>query len=169
MGSFAGYSVSVCTFEIVRLFCNGCFFWCCDLLDSFFGLFFPRPKTSYSSSCTYHSTFPLPRDFLDVIFLLRPCLLFRSPEAVLFFLCLKKTCDVWRRLVMPEEAFHTRRHGPWRRHQESCFVALRTPIWLSHTHFAWQTKLWLSEDVSVRFNQNLLKQCTHKYYKRLPV
>ena len=83
----------------------------------------------------------------------------------------------WRRLVMSEEdswclkkrgeAFHTRRQGPWRRHQESCLVAHKTPIWLAHTHFAWQTKLWLSEDVSVRFNQNLLKQCTHKYYIRL--
>ena len=80
----------------------------------------------------------------------------------------------WRRLVMseedwwclkrPGEAFHTRRHRPRRRHQESRLVAPKTSIWLSHTHthFAWQTKLWLSGDVSVRFNQNLLKQCTHK-------
>ena len=154
MGSFAGYSVSVGTFEIVRLFFNGFFFSCRDLMDCFFGLFFPRPRTSYSSPYTYHSTFPLPQDFLDVIFLSRPCLLFRTPEhfffydqpeAILFFLCLKKTCDVWRRrLAMPEEAFHTTRHRPRRRHQEFSLVAPSTPIWLAHSHFAWQTKLWLS-------------------------
>jgi len=83
----------------------------------------------------------------------------------------------WRRLVMsekdswclnkPDEAFHTTRHRPWRLHQEFRLVAPRKPIWLSHTHFAWQTKLWLSEDVSVRFNQNWLKQCIRKYYIRL--
>ena len=122
MGSFAGYSVSVSTFEILQLFStafssaffNGFFFWCCDLMDCFFGLLSPCPRTSHSSSCTYRSTFPLPQDFLDVIFFSRPCLLFRTPEdflfydqpeAVLFFLCLKKTCDVWRRLMMPEEAW----------------------------------------------------------------
>ena len=99
----------------------------------------------------------------------------------LFFLRPTRSCFsfsyAWRRLVMsekdswrlnkPDEAFHTRRHRPWRLHQEFRLVAPRKPIWLSHTHFAWQTKLWLSEDVSVRFNQNLLKQCTHKYYIRL--
>jgi len=177
LGCFAGYLVSVSLFEIVRLFFQRLFV----LMLRFDGLPFwtfilPRLRTSYSLPSTYHSTFLLPQDFLDVNFLLRPCLLFRTPEdfffydqpeAVLFFLCLKKTCDVWRRLVMPEEAFHTTRHRPRRRHHESSLVAPRTPIWLAHSHFAWQTKLWLSEDVSVRFNQNLLKQCTHKYYIRL--
>ena len=133
MGSFAGYSVSVSTSEIVRLFFNGIFsmafsstllngffFRCCDLMDCFFGpFFFPRPRTSYSSPCTYRSTFPLPQDFLDVIFWLRPCLLFwtaedfflyNQPEAVLFFPCMKKTCDVRRRLVMPEEAWRSFPH-----------------------------------------------------------
>ena len=85
----------------------------------------------------------------------RSCFGFPMPEEDLW--CLKK----------PDEPFHSRRHRPRRRHHESRLVAPRTPIWLSHTHFAWQTKLWLSEDVSVRFNQNLLKQCTHKYYIRL--
>ena len=174
MGSFAGYSVSVSTFEIVRFFSTAfssdVAIWWIAFLD----VFFPRPRTSYSSPCTYRSTFSLRQDSLDVIFLSRPCLLFRSAED--FF---SKTDQklfwfsyAWRRLVMseedswclkkPDEPFHTRRHRPRRRHHESRLVAPRTPIWLSHTHFAWQTKLWLSEDVSVRFNQNLLKQCTHK-------
>ena len=137
----------------------------------FWTFFFPRPRTSYSSPCTYRSTFPLPQDFLDVIFLSRPRLLFRTPEdfffydqpeAILFFLCLKKTRDAWRSLTklstLEDIVLDV---------QESRLAALKTPIWLLHTHFAWQTKLWLSEDVSVRFNQNLLKQCTHKYYIRL--
>ena len=170
MGSFAGYSVSVCTFEIVRLFCNG--------------------FSSDVAICWI--------PFLDFFFLVRRPRTVRLAHTIQLFLCLETSwmpflcCGLvysfghqkqfwfsyaWRRLAMceedwwclkkPEEAFHTRRHGPWRRHQESRFVALRTPIWLSHTHFAWQTKLWLSEDVSVRFNQHLLKQCTHKYYLRL--
>ena len=86
----------------------------------------------------------------------RSCFGFPMPEEDLW--CLKK----------PDEPFHSRRHRPRRRHHESRLVAPRTPIWLSHTHFAWQTKLWLSGDFSVRFNQNLLKQCTHtEYYIRL--
>ena len=177
MGSFADYSVSVITFEIVRLFFNGFFFWCCNLMDCFFWTFFSTPEDLVQFALhipfNFSSASKLPGCHF---FLSRPCLLFRwpedffrydQPEAVSFFLCLKKTCDVWRRLVMPEEAFHTRRHHPQRRHQDSCLVAPRTPIWPSRTHFAWQTKLWLSEDVSVRFNQNLLKQCTHKYCIRL--
>ena len=175
MGSFAGYSVSVSTCEIVRLFFNGFFFWCCDLMDCFFGRFFPRPRTSYSSPCTYRSTFSLRQDFLDVIFFWHGLVYsigHQKTDQKLFWFSY-----AWRRLVMseedswclkkPDEHFHSRRHRPRRRHHESRLVAPRTPIWLSHTHFAWQTKLWLSEDVSVRFNQNLLKQCTHKYYIRL--
>ena len=184
MGSFSGYSVSVGTFEIVRLFFNGFFsttfssdvaIWWIALLD----FFFPRRRTWYSSPCTYRWNVPLPQDFLDVIFLVaalstlsdtrrlfflwptRSCFLFPMPEEDLW--CLKKT----RCLNKPDEAFHTRRHRPWRLHQEFRLVAPRKPIWLSHTHFAWQTKLWLSEDVSVRFNQNLLKRCIRKYYIRL--
>ena len=141
----------------------------------FFGLFFPRSRISYSLPSTYRPTIPLPQGFWDVIFLSWTCLLFRTPKdffcydqhAVLFFLRLEKTCDAWRRRILPDKAFHTTRHRPRRRHQESHLVAPRMPIWLSHTHFSWQTKLWLSEDVSVRFNQNLLKQCTHKYCIRL--
>ena len=184
MGSFAGYSVIVSTFEIVRLFFNGFFsttfssaffnnffFWCCDLMDCLFGLFFfPRPRTSYSSPCTYRSTFPLPQDFLDVIFFSRgPVYSFGHQKTFFSMTNQKLSCFscAWRRLVMseqdswclkkPGEAFHTRRHRPRRRHQDSRLVAPQTPIWMSHTRFAWQTKLWLSEDVSVRFNQNLLK------------
>ena len=121
MGSFAGYSVSASTFEksfgffstaFSSAFFSGFFFGFFQrlflLMLRFDGLpswtfFFPRPRTSHSWPCTYRSTFPLPQDFLDVIFFSRPCLLFRTtedflfydqPEAVLFFLCLKKTCDV---------------------------------------------------------------------------
>jgi len=80
--------------------------------------------------------------------------------------------NTWRRLVMPEEDSWCLTKLSTLEDivldvQESRLVALRTPIWLLHTHFAWQTKLWLSEDVSVRFNQNLLKQCIHKYYIKL--
>ena len=174
MGSFAGYSVSVSTCEIVRLFFNGFFFWCCDLMDCFFGRFFhargPRTvrlahtvqlflcvKTSWMSFFCHGLVYSFGHQKTD--------------QKLFWF------SYAWRRLVMseedswclkkPDEPFHTRRHRPRRRHHESRLVAPRTPIWLSHTHFAWQTKLWLSEDVSVRFNQNLLKQCTHKYYIRL--
>ena len=80
--------------------------------------------------------------------------------------------NTWRRLVMPEEDLWCLTKLSTLEDivldaQESLLVALRTPIWLLHTRFAWQTKLWLSKDVSVRFNQNLLKQCIHKYYIRL--
>ena len=72
-----------------------------------------------------------------------------------------------RWMKKPHHAFHARRHRPPRRHRELRLVAPRTPIWLSHTHFPWQTKLWLSEGFSVRFIQNLLKRFPHKYYIRL--
>ena len=181
MGSFAGYSVSVSTFEIVRLFFNGFLFWCCDLMDCFFGLSFSTTEDLVQFALHFPFNFSsasrLPgRHF----FLSWTCLLFRTAEDFCFAMTNQKLfcfSYAWRRLVItqedswclkkPDAVFHTRRHRPRRRHQESDLVAPRTPIWLSHTHFAWQTKLWLSEDVSVRFNQNLLKQCTHKYYIRL--
>ena len=101
MGSFAGYSVSVSTCEIVRLFFNGFFFWCCDLMDCFFGRFFPRPRTSYSSPCTYRSTFSLRQDFLDVIFFWHGLVYSfghqKSDQKLFWF------SYAWRRLVMSEE------------------------------------------------------------------
>ena len=195
MGSFAGYSVSVSTFEIVRLFFNGIFsmafssallngffFWCCDLMDCFFGPFFSTPEDLVQFALhipfNFSSASRLPGCHFfgcDLVYSFGHQKTFFSMTNQKLF-CFSRA---WRRLVMseedswclkrPGEAFHTRRHRPRRRHQESRLVAPKTPIWLSHTHthFAWQTKLWLSEDVSVRFNQNLLKQCTHKYYIRL--
>ena len=146
--------------------------WWINLLD----FFFPR---RYSSPCTYRSSFPLPQDFLDVIFFCRGLVYSIGHQKTFFSMTNQKLFSfsyAWRRLVMsekdswclnkPDEAFHTTRHRPWRLHQEFRLVAPRKPIWLSHTHFAWQTKLWLSEDVSVRFNQNWLKQCIRKYYIR---
>ena len=160
MGSFAGYSVSVSTFEIVRLFFNGIFqwlflrlFWTAFSSDvaiwwiAFLDLFFPRPRTSYSSPCTYRSSFPLPQDFLDVIFLVATLSTVLDTRRLFFSMTNQKLfcfSRAWRRLVMseedswclkrPGEAFHTRRHRPRRRHQESRLVAPKTPIWLTHTH-----------------------------------
>ena len=160
MGSFAGYSVSVSTSEIVRLFFNGIFsmafsstllngffFRCCDLMDCFFGPFFfhargPRTvrlvhtvqlflclKTSWMSffGCDLVYSFGQQKTF------------FCMTNQKLF--CFSRA---WRRLVMseedwwclkrPGEAFHTRRHRPRRRHQESRLGAPKTSIGLSHTH-----------------------------------
>ena len=175
-GSFAGYSVSVGTFEIVWLFFNGFFFWRCNFMDCSFGLF------------SFHAGGPRTvrlAHTVQLFFCLKTSGFHIFCRGLVYSFGHQKTFSMtnqklfcfsyaWRRLVMseeyswclkkPDEAFHTRRHRPRRRHQEFRLVAPRTPIWLSYTHFAWQTKLWLSEDVSVRFNQNLLKQCTHKYY-----
>ena len=186
MGSFAGYSVSVSTFEIVRLFFNGisssAFFSTLRFDELLFWTFFSTPEDLLQFALhipiNFSSTSKLPGCNLFVATLST-----LSDTRRLFFSMINQklfcfSC-AWRRLVMseqdswclkkPDEAFHTRRHRPRRRHQEeSRLAAPKTPIWLSQTHFAWQTKLWLSEVVSVRFNQNLLKQCTHKYYIRLP-
>ena len=113
--SFGFFSTASLQRLFLRLFFNGFFFGRCSLMDCFFGLFFPRPRTSYSSPCTYRSTFPLPQDFLDVIFLSRPCRLFRTPEDFFFLWptrscfvfpvpeedlwCLNKTRDAWRSLT----------------------------------------------------------------------
>ena len=112
MGSFAGYSVSVGTFEIVRLFFNGFFFGFFQRLfllmlrfdGLLFGLFFSTPEDLVQFALhipfNFSSASRLPGCHF---FFSRPCLLFRTPEdflfydqpeAVLFFLCLKKTCDV---------------------------------------------------------------------------
>ena len=112
MGSFAGYSVSVSTFEIVRLFFNGFFFGFFQRLfllmlrfdGLLFGLFFSTPEDLVQFALhipfNFSSASRLPGCHF---FFSRPCLLFRTPEdfifydqpeAVLFFLCLKKTCDV---------------------------------------------------------------------------
>ena len=181
MGSFAGYSVSASTFEIVRLFLNGFFFWCCDLMDCFFGifLFHARGPRTVRLALAVQLFLCLKTSWMS--FFCRGLVYSFGHQKTSFFAMTKEKLfrfsDAWRRLAMSEEAswclkkpdkvFHTRRHRPRRGHQESRLVAPRMPIWLSHTHFAWQTKLWLSEDVSVRFNQNLRKQCTHKYYIRL--
>ena len=117
MGSFAGYSVSVSTFEIVRLFFNGIFsmafssallngffFRCCDLMDCFFGPFFfnARGLRTVHLAHTVQLFLCLKTSWMS-FFWLRPCLLFWTPEdfflydqpeAVLFFPCTKKTCDV---------------------------------------------------------------------------
>ena len=171
MGSFAGYWVSVSTFKIVRLFFNGFFFWCCDLMDCLLGPFFfstPEDLAQFALHIPFNfssaSRLPGCHFFLAALSTLsdnRRLSFLWPTRSHFFFSC------AWRRLVMseedswclkkPGEAFHARRHRPRRRHQESRLVAPQTPIWLSHTRFAWQTKLWLSEDVSVRFNQNLLK------------
>ena len=44
VGSFAGYSVSVGTFEIVRLFFKVFFFGCWNLMDCFLDFFFSVPE-----------------------------------------------------------------------------------------------------------------------------
>ena len=123
MGSFAGYSVSVSTFKIVRLFFNGFFFWCCDLMDCLLGPFFfhargPRTvrlahtvqlflclKTSWMSffSRGLVYSFGQQKTFFSM-----------TNQKPFFFSC------AWRRLVMseedswclkkPGEAFHARRH-----------------------------------------------------------
>ena len=159
MGSFAGYSVSISTFEIVRLFFNGIFSMAFSsaLLNGFFLML------------RFHGLL-----FWTFFFHARGPRTVRLAHTVQLFLCLKTSwmsffgCDLvysfgqqktffsmtnqklfcfscaWRRLVMseedwwclkrPGEAFHTRRHRPWRRLQESRLVAPKTSIWLSHTH-----------------------------------
>ena len=179
MGSFAGYSVSVSTFEksfgffstaFSSAFFNGFFFWCCDLMDCLLRPFFfhARGPRTVRLAHTVQLFLCLKTSWMS--FFSRGLVYSFGQQKTFFSMTNQKlscfSC-AWRRLVMseedswclkkPGEAFHTRRHRPRRRHQESRLVALQTPIWLSHTRFAWQTKLWLSEDVSVRFNQNLLK------------
>ena len=156
MGSFAGHSVSVSTFEIIRLFFRRLFLLMLRFDGLLFWTFFSTPEDLVQFALhiplnsTLHYSFGHQKTFFSTTDQKLSCFSY-----------------AWRRLMMseedlwclkkPGEAFHTRRHRPRRRHQESRLVAPQTPIWLSHTRFAWQTKLWLSEDVSVRFNQNLLK------------
>ena len=128
MGSFAGYSVSVSTFEIVRLFFNGIFsmafssallngffFWCCDLMDCFFGPFFSTPEDlvqfalhipfNFSSASRLpgcHFLVATLSTLLDSrrLFSLWPtrsCFVFPVHEEDLW--CLKKTRDAWRGLA----------------------------------------------------------------------
>ena len=168
MDSFAGYWVSVSTIKIVRHFFIGFSFSCCDLMDCFFGPFTQEDLVQFALHMPFNfsSTSRLPRCHFFVVglsplpdterlFLLwqtRSCFVFPTPEEDLW--CVAKLSTL-EDIVLDV--------------QESRLVALKTTIiiWLLQTHFAWQTKLWLSEDVSVRFNQNLLKQCIHKYYIRL--
>ena len=115
MGSFAGYSVSVGTFEIVRLFFNGFFFSCRDLMDCFFGLFFSTPEDLVQFALhipfNFSSASRLPgchffvaalstlSDTRTLFFLwpTRSYFVFPMPEEDLW--CLKKkTRDAWRSL-----------------------------------------------------------------------
>ena len=112
MGSFAGYSVSVSTFEIVRLFFNGIFSMAFSsaLLNGFFLMlrfdwtffFHARGPRTVRLAHTVQVFLCLKTSWMS-FFWLRPCLLFWTPEdfflydqpeAVLFFPCMKKTCDV---------------------------------------------------------------------------
>ena len=152
-------------------------------MDCFFRLFFhaQRPRTVRLAHtvqlflCLKTSWMPFfCRDLVYSFGHQKTFFFYDQPEAALFFLCLKKTCYVWRRLVMPEEAW---RSFPYQKTSSSTSTP-RVPLSCAlghqfdcHIHCSLdrQTliKLWLSEHVSVRFNQNLLKQCTHKYYIRL--
>ena len=179
MGSFAGYSVIVSTFEIVRLFFNGFFFGFFQRLFLLMLRFDGLPSWTFLFSTPedlVQFALHIPFNFSSAtrlpgchFFSRGPVYSFGHQKTFFSMTNQKLSCFscAWRRLVMseqdswclkkPGEAFHTRRHRPRRRHQDSRLVAPQTPIWMSHTRFAWQTKLWLSEDVSVRFNQNLLK------------
>ena len=180
MGSFAGYSVSVRTFEIIRLFFQRLFLLMLRFDGLLFWTFFSTPEDLVQFALHILFNFSSASRLPGCHFFGRDIVYSFGHQKTFFSTTDQKlSCFFygWRRLIIskedswclkkPNEAFHTRRHRPRRRHQELHLVAPRTPIWLSHTHFAWQTKLWLSVDVSVRFNQNLLKQCTHKYYIRL--
>ena len=148
MGSFAGCAVSGGTFEIVRLFFQRRFFSSAVAISwiafCWTPSFFPRLRTSYSSPCTLRSTFPLLQDFLDVTFFRRGLVYsfghHKTFSAVIdqkrFF---SMPEEDFRWMKKPDHAFHARRHRPRRRHREPHLVAPRTQIWLSHTHFPWQT------------------------------
>ena len=123
MGSFAGYSVSVSTFEIVRLFFNGFFFGFFQRLfllmlpfdGLLFGLFFSTPEDLVQFALhipfNFSSASRLPgcHFFLAVLSTLsdtrrlsflwptRSCFVFPVPEEDLW--CLKKTRDAWRSLA----------------------------------------------------------------------
>ena len=114
MGSFAGYSVSVSTFEIVPLFFNGFFFWCLDSMDCFFGLFShawgPRTvrlahtvqlflcvKTSCMSFFCRGLVYSFGHQKTFFLWPTRSCFVFPMPEEDLW--CLKKTRDAWRSLT----------------------------------------------------------------------
>ena len=160
MGSFAGYSVRVSPFEIVRLFFNGIFsmafssallngffFWCCSLMDCFFRLFFhARGPPTVRLAHTVQLFLCLKTSWMSFF----GCGLvysFGHHQKTFFSMTNQKLfcfSRAWRRLAMseedswclkrPGEAFQSRRHRPRRRHQESRLVAPKTPIWLSHTH-----------------------------------
>ena len=113
MGSFAGYSVSVSTIEIVRLFFIGFFFSCCDLMDCLFGPFTPEDlvhfalhmpfnfsSTSRLPGCHFFVVGLPPLSDTEGLFLLwqtRSCFVFPTPEEDLW--CLKKPRDAWRSLT----------------------------------------------------------------------
>ena len=120
MGSFAGYSVSVSTFEIVQLFFNGFFFgffqrlfllmlrfdgllfWTFfsmteDLAQFALHIPFNFSSTSRLPGCHFFlaalSTFSDTRR-LSFLWPTRSCFIFPVPEEDLW--CLKKTHDAWR-------------------------------------------------------------------------
>ena len=146
MGSFAGYSVSVGTFEIVRLFSTAfsahVAIWWIAFLDFFFHARGPR---TVRLAHTIQLFLCLKTSWMSLF--CRGLVYSFGHQKTLFSMTNQKLfcfSYAWRRLVMSEKAFHTTRHRPRRRHQEFGLVAPRTPIWLAHSHFAWQTKLWLS-------------------------
>ena len=128
MGSFAGYSVSVSTFEIVRLFFNGIFsmafssallngffFWCCDFMDCFFGPFFSTPEDlvqfalhipfNFSSASRLPGCHFLVATLSTLLDSRRLFSLWPTRSCFVFpvheedLWCLKKTGDAWRGLA----------------------------------------------------------------------
>jgi len=128
MGSFAGYSVSVSTFEIVRLFFNGIFsmafssallngffFWCCELMDCFFEPFFSTPEDlvqfalhipfNFSSASRLPGCHFLVATLSTLLDSRRLFSLWPTRSCFVFpvheedLWCLKKTRDAWRGLA----------------------------------------------------------------------
>ena len=128
MGSFAGYSVSVSTFEIIRLFFNGIFsmafssallndffFWCCDFMDCVFGPFFPTPEDlvqfalhipfNFSSASRLPGCYFLVATLSTLLDSRRLFSLWPTRSCFVFpvheedLWCLKKTGDAWRGLA----------------------------------------------------------------------
>ena len=140
MGSFAGYSVSVSTFEIVRLFFNGFFFGFFQrlflLMLRFDGLpfwtffFHARGPRTVRLAHTVQLFLCLKTSWMS--FFSRGLVYSFGHQKTFFSMTNQKlfcfSC-AWRRLVMseedswclkkPGEAFHTRWHRPRRRRQES--------------------------------------------------
>ena len=173
MGSFAGYirsaselSKSFGFFFNVAFFVGCCNFMDCFLLDSifFFHVWGPRRLFLAHSAQLFLC---LKTSWLSLLFCRGLLYSFRHQKTFSAVIDQKRFFSMpeedVRWMKKPDHVFHARRHRPRHRHREPRLVAPRTQIWLLNTHFPWQTKLWLSEGFSVRFNQHLLKQFTYKY------